>query len=313
MWEIPGLGRYPGEGNGNPLLYFCWKITWMEEPGSLQSMGHKELDTTEQLHCCCEFHSRNGGNLPWPVDFRGDLKKRQRLVIRIPISRSSIPGRKARMPPGCKSPDRDLRPLKPSSTPSSLLEYGTWTHTHTHTHTHRTYHTLTIFFVLCLLSLFSPFFTHTHTHTHNLLEIDFHLSLSVPYTWCLEQCMEYSRSSIDNSVILNELTVLPCWICNNGCCWRGTRAGWKTEYEEDFLFSVYPFVPFKFYFLKSFLFCIRVETIIKLCCGSFKWTAKGFSQHTHVSILPQTPLLSRLPHNIEQSSMCYTILVAYPF
>ena len=28
----------------------AWKIPWMEEPGRLQSMGCKELDTTEQLH-----------------------------------------------------------------------------------------------------------------------------------------------------------------------------------------------------------------------------------------------------------------------
>ena len=36
---IPGLGRSPGEGNGNPLLYSCWEIPWTEEPGRLQSMG----------------------------------------------------------------------------------------------------------------------------------------------------------------------------------------------------------------------------------------------------------------------------------
>ena len=29
--------------------------------------------------------------------------------------------------------------------------------------------------------------------------------------------------------------------------------------------------------------------------------------HIHVSILPQTPLQFGLPHNIEQSSMCYTV------
>ena len=29
--------------------------------------------------------------------------------------------------------------------------------------------------------------------------------------------------------------------------------------------------------------------------------------HMHVSILPQTPLPSRLPHSIEQSSLCYTV------
>ena len=30
----------------------AWKIPWTEEPGRLQSMGHKELDTTERL----QFH-----------------------------------------------------------------------------------------------------------------------------------------------------------------------------------------------------------------------------------------------------------------
>ena len=29
--------------------------------------------------------------------------------------------------------------------------------------------------------------------------------------------------------------------------------------------------------------------------------------HVHVSLLPQTPLPSRLPHNTEQSSLCYTV------
>ena len=29
--------------------------------------------------------------------------------------------------------------------------------------------------------------------------------------------------------------------------------------------------------------------------------------HIHVSILPQTPLPSRLPHNIKQISLCYTV------
>ena len=37
--SIPGLGRSPGGGHGNPLQYSCWRIPWTEEPGSLQSMG----------------------------------------------------------------------------------------------------------------------------------------------------------------------------------------------------------------------------------------------------------------------------------
>jgi len=30
---IPGSGRSPGDGNGNPLQYSCLKIPWTEEPG----------------------------------------------------------------------------------------------------------------------------------------------------------------------------------------------------------------------------------------------------------------------------------------
>ena len=30
---IPGSGRFPGEGNGNPLQYFAWRIPWTEELG----------------------------------------------------------------------------------------------------------------------------------------------------------------------------------------------------------------------------------------------------------------------------------------
>ena len=36
---IPGSGRPPGGGNGNPLQYFAWRIPWTGEPGGLQSMG----------------------------------------------------------------------------------------------------------------------------------------------------------------------------------------------------------------------------------------------------------------------------------
>ena len=36
---IPGSGRCPGEGNGNPLQSLAWRIQWTEEPDGLQSMG----------------------------------------------------------------------------------------------------------------------------------------------------------------------------------------------------------------------------------------------------------------------------------
>ena len=47
---IPGLGRSPGEGYGNPLQYSC-----LENPHGLRSLvgcspqGHKESDMTKQL------------------------------------------------------------------------------------------------------------------------------------------------------------------------------------------------------------------------------------------------------------------------
>ena len=33
--SISGLGRSPGEGNGNPLSILAWKIPWTEEPGGI--------------------------------------------------------------------------------------------------------------------------------------------------------------------------------------------------------------------------------------------------------------------------------------
>ena len=35
MVLIPGLGRSPGGGHGNPFQYSSWRIPWTEEPGGL--------------------------------------------------------------------------------------------------------------------------------------------------------------------------------------------------------------------------------------------------------------------------------------
>ena len=49
LGSIPGLGRSPGGGHGNPLQYSC-----LENPHGQRSLagynpwGHKESDTTEQ-------------------------------------------------------------------------------------------------------------------------------------------------------------------------------------------------------------------------------------------------------------------------
>ena len=38
LGSIPGSGRSPGVGNGNPLNILAWRIPWTEEPGGLQFM-----------------------------------------------------------------------------------------------------------------------------------------------------------------------------------------------------------------------------------------------------------------------------------
>ena len=49
--SIPGLGRSPGEENGNPFQY-----SWLEKSHGWRNLvgyspwGRKESDTTEQLH-----------------------------------------------------------------------------------------------------------------------------------------------------------------------------------------------------------------------------------------------------------------------
>ena len=45
MSLIPGLGRSPGGGNGNPLQYSRWEIPWTEEPGGLQFMRSQKSQT----------------------------------------------------------------------------------------------------------------------------------------------------------------------------------------------------------------------------------------------------------------------------
>ena len=47
--SIPGSRRSSRGGHHNHSSILSWRILWTEEAGRLQSMGHKESDTTEPL------------------------------------------------------------------------------------------------------------------------------------------------------------------------------------------------------------------------------------------------------------------------
>ena len=73
--SIPGLGRPPGGGHGNPLQY-----SYLENPHKQRNLagyspwGHKEMDTTEQLSTAHTVifkfggTSHNWGNFLNPAD-----------------------------------------------------------------------------------------------------------------------------------------------------------------------------------------------------------------------------------------------------
>ena len=43
--SIPRLRRSPGEGNGNPLQYSCWEISWTGKSEGLQFIGSQKSQT----------------------------------------------------------------------------------------------------------------------------------------------------------------------------------------------------------------------------------------------------------------------------
>ena len=53
--SIPGSGRLPGGGHGNPLQYSCLTIPWAEENGGLQSIGLQRVG-----HDCCDLTHMHG-------------------------------------------------------------------------------------------------------------------------------------------------------------------------------------------------------------------------------------------------------------
>ena len=75
LGSVPGLGRSPGEGNGNPLHYshlenpHGWRILVGYSP-----WGLKESDTTEPLQFQCVYVNTNLQFIPCPLLTSQNLK-----------------------------------------------------------------------------------------------------------------------------------------------------------------------------------------------------------------------------------------------
>ena len=59
--SIPGWGRSPGKGNGNPPQYSCLGNPWIEESGRIQPMGSKRVGyNLATKHACAQTHTHKG-------------------------------------------------------------------------------------------------------------------------------------------------------------------------------------------------------------------------------------------------------------
>ena len=64
--SIPGSGRSPWVGNGNPLQYFCLEKSHGQRSlvGSIGSVGCRVSDTTEQLRTCIRMYLLSQSHSP---------------------------------------------------------------------------------------------------------------------------------------------------------------------------------------------------------------------------------------------------------
>ena len=60
---IPGQGRSPGEGNGYPLQYSCWRIPLTEESYGLQSKGSQRVRHNSATNTFIFTHTVNQKNV----------------------------------------------------------------------------------------------------------------------------------------------------------------------------------------------------------------------------------------------------------
>ena len=109
----------------------AWRISWTEEPGGLQSVGHKELDTTEQLtHTHAYTHTRT-------YTYMHAHTHAHTHPHTYPHTRSTYTHAHNTYPPT-------------HTRTHTHTHTHTHPHAHTHTHTHtQVHHSRAIFYHLC--------------------------------------------------------------------------------------------------------------------------------------------------------------------
>ena len=67
---IPGSKRSLEKEMATHSRILTWKIPWTEQPGGIQSTGHKELDTTEHAHMHTHTLNKTPGKIRESVLFK---------------------------------------------------------------------------------------------------------------------------------------------------------------------------------------------------------------------------------------------------
>ena len=91
--SISGWGRFPGEGNGNPLQYSCLGNPTIEELGRLQSMGSQRVGY-DRARACAHTHTHTHTHIHsvdwgWPIS-RGSFSPLISLLLLSPFSRFQL-------------------------------------------------------------------------------------------------------------------------------------------------------------------------------------------------------------------------------
>ena len=71
LGSIPGSGRSPGEGNGNPFSTLARKITWTEEPGPGGSDGKNSACNAGDLGLIPGLGKSPGEGNGYPLQYSG--------------------------------------------------------------------------------------------------------------------------------------------------------------------------------------------------------------------------------------------------